>query len=110
MLEIGDNVKIRGGETYLGTVHKLIRDDDGTEKAVILIARNGRVHKFEMQLSILEKATEIDEYVQTIKNLLSMAGLEAANVANHKALETKKISLEQFQAAARVLAREILNR
>lgn len=110
MIEIGDHVKIKNAENGLGTVHQIIKDDDGIEKAVILIARNGRVHRLEMNLSILEKTTEIDEYVQTIKNLLSMAGLEAANIANHKALETNKIGLEQFQAAARVLAREILKR
>lgn len=110
MLEIGDSVKIRGGETYLGTVHKIIRDDDGTEKAVILIPRNAHVHRFEISVSMLEKASAIDEYTQAISNILATSGLEAANVANHKALETNKISLEQFQAAARVLAREILNR
>ena len=109
MLVIGDIVKIQGGENILGPIHE-IRGDDGAETAVILIARNGKVHRFEINVSMLEKVTGVDEYVQAIKKVQIMAGLEAANVANHKALETRKISLEQFQAAARVLAREILKR
>ena len=36
--------------------------------------------------------------------------LDELNDANHLALEKKEITLEQFQAAARVLAREILKR
>ena len=110
MIEIGDHVKVKGGENCLGRLHEIIKDDDGTEKAVILIPRSVHVHRFEIPVSMLEKASPIDEYTQAISNILATDGLEAANTANHKALETDKISLEQFQAAARVLAREILKR
>lgn len=36
--------------------------------------------------------------------------LDELNNANHYALEHKHITMEQFQAAARVLAKEILKR
>ncbi len=51
------------------------------------------------------------EYAEAVKVLL-MAGhsVEELNKANHIALEKKQIGLEHFQAAARVLAAEILKR
>ena len=52
----------------------------------------------------------VTEYTKAIKEMIKLEGLEAANVANHKALETGLINLEQFQAAAKILAREILKR
>ena len=52
----------------------------------------------------------VKEYVTAIKMMIETEGLEAANLANHKALETSLINLEQFQAAARILAKYILNR
>lgn len=52
----------------------------------------------------------VNEYVKAIKMMIMAEGLDAANIANHKALETKMITLEQFQAAARILAKAILDR
>jgi hypothetical protein len=52
----------------------------------------------------------ISEYTEAIKMMINLEGMEAANIANHAALETGLINLEQFQAAARILAAEILNR
>jgi len=52
------------------------------------------------------------EYANAISIVLKSgyATLEHINTANHLALERKYINLEQFQAAARVLAAEILKR
>lgn len=52
------------------------------------------------------------EYAYGMKYALNagFATLEHLNTANHLALERKYITLEQFQAAARVLAAEILKR
>ena len=50
------------------------------------------------------------EYTDAIRMMLDLEGLEIAGIANHKALETGLINLEQFQAAARILAAEILKR
>lgn len=50
----------------------------------------------------------VSEYTKAIKMMIDLEGLESANVANHKALETGLINLEQFQAAARILAAEFL--
>lgn len=52
------------------------------------------------------------EYATAIAVVLKAgyATLEHINTANHLALERKYITLEQFQAAARVLAAEILKR
>lgn len=52
----------------------------------------------------------VKEYVNAIKMMIEAEGLETANIANHKALETNMITLEQFQAAARILAKAILDR
>ena len=52
----------------------------------------------------------VKEYVDAVKMMIETEGFEAANIANHKALETKMITLEQFQAAARILAKAILDR
>lgn len=51
----------------------------------------------------MKKATNTTEYVKAIKQMVRMMGLEAANNANHWALETGLCNLEMFQAGARVL-------
>lgn len=52
-----------------------------------------------------------EQYAEAHKQLLKAGrSLEELNQANHTALEKKEITLEQFQAAARVLALEILKR
>lgn len=43
------------------------------------------------------------EYVKAVKQMVEMEGLEAANLANHKALETGLITLDEFRAAAKAL-------
>lgn len=51
------------------------------------------------------------EYAEAFKTLLAIGtDLEALNRANHEGLEKKLISMEHFQAAAQVLAAEILKR
>lgn len=51
------------------------------------------------------------EYTEAYKAMLMQGtSIEELNNANHLALETKQITLEQFQAAARVLAKAYLNR
>ena len=52
----------------------------------------------------------IKEYVNAVEMMIETEGWEAPNIANHKALETKMITLEQFQAAARIIAKAVLNR
>lgn len=42
-------------------------------------------------------------YCEAIRQFLALKGLEAANAANHAALETGLITLDQFLAAARIL-------
>lgn len=52
-----------------------------------------------------------EQYAEATRQLLKAGrSLEELNQANHMALDTKEISLAQFQAAARVLAMEILKR
>lgn len=53
-----------------------------------------------------------EQYAEAYRVLLKGGSrtLDELNDANHLALEKKEITLEQFQAAARVLAREILKR
>jgi len=48
------------------------------------------------------------EYIEAIKTMLRTEGLDATNLANHKALETGLIDLATFQAAARELVKEFL--
>ena len=52
--------------------------------------------------------TEMNEYVKAIKQMLKLKGLEATNLANHRMLEIGVVPVEYFQAAARVLAKEIM--
>lgn len=54
--------------------------------------------------------SNITEYIKAIKEMIKLEGIETTNMANHKALETGLINLEQFQAAARIIAKELLNR
>lgn len=49
------------------------------------------------------------QYIEAIMAMIKMEGIEAANAANHKALETGLINLEMFQAAARLIAKEFIN-
>lgn len=52
-----------------------------------------------------------EQYAEATRQLLKAGrSLEELNQANHMALDAKEISLAQFQAAARVLAMEILKR
>lgn len=50
------------------------------------------------------------QYIEAIKAMIKTEGIEATNNANHKALETGLIDLAMFQAAARIIAQEIINR
>ena len=52
----------------------------------------------------------VAEYVAAVETVLALKGLEAASAANHRALEIGMISLDQFTAAARVLAEVFLTR
>ena len=47
-------------------------------------------------------------YCEAIRQLLALKGIEATNDANHAALAAGLISLEQFQAAARILVAAFL--
>lgn len=49
------------------------------------------------------------EYVKAVKQMAKLEGLEAANIANHKALETGLVTLDMFQAAAKILVAFYLN-
>ena len=52
-----------------------------------------------------------EQYAESFKTMLKIgADLNTLNTANHFGLENKLISMEHFQAAARVLAEEILKR
>lgn len=46
-----------------------------------------------------------NEYVKAIKEVVRLEGIEAANRANHKALETGLIDLDLFMAGAHVLVK-----
>lgn len=52
--------------------------------------------------------TNKTEYIKAIKMMLKSEGMEATNTANHLALENGLITLDTFQAAARVLVKEFL--
>ena len=52
----------------------------------------------------------VKEYVNAVKIMIKTEGWEAANIANHKALEINMITLEQFQAAARIITKAFFNR
>ena len=47
-------------------------------------------------------------YCEAVRQLLVLKGLDFANAANHAALETDLITLDQFHAAARILVRAYL--
>lgn len=49
------------------------------------------------------------EYIKAVKEMVELKGIEATNAANHKALETGLITLDEFQAAARELVKIYLN-
>lgn len=50
------------------------------------------------------------EYAEAFRTLLHTRSLDELNTANHNALAMHEITLEQFQAAARVLAEVIISR
>lgn len=50
----------------------------------------------------------VKEYENAIKAMLKLKGVEATNSANHMALNNNMISLELFQAGARIIAKEAL--
>lgn len=51
------------------------------------------------------------EYADAFRTMLKIGiDLDELNKANHIGLENKQITMEHFQAAARVLAEEILKR
>lgn len=52
---------------------------------------------------------EITEYTKAIRMMLKLKGIDATDAANHLALEKMLISLEQFQAGARIIAKALLN-
>ena len=54
--------------------------------------------------------TKVESYVEAIREMLLIKGIEITNATNHLALERGEITLEMFQAGARVLAEEILKR
>ncbi len=56
------------------------------------------------------KKSAVEEYEVAIRAMLALKGLKETNTANHLALKTRKISIEQFRAGARILAAEILKR
>lgn len=53
---------------------------------------------------------KVKNYEKAIKEMLAIRGLEETNKTNHFSLEIGFITLEQFQAGARILAAEILKR
>ncbi len=48
------------------------------------------------------------EYCDAISTMLDLRGIDATNDANHKALEKGVITLEQFQAGARVIVKRYM--
>ena len=52
---------------------------------------------------------EITEYTKAIWMMLKLKGINATDAANHLALEKKLITLDQFQAGARIIAQAFLN-
>ena len=112
MINVGDNVACMigpSGTPCNGIVQRVYIEND-VQMVDLMIAHNGLARHLAIEATAVEMCVVKDPYVEAIEQLLETAGLEAANAANHKALETKKITMEQFQAAARVLAREILKR
>lgn len=51
-----------------------------------------------------------EQYAEAFRLLLKSRSLEELNDANHLALEKKEITLDHFLAAARVLAKVIIDR
>lgn len=56
----------------------------------------------------MKKTDNCTEYIEAIKKMVKIKGVQAANDANHKALETGMITLPMFQAAGRVLVKEYM--
>ena len=50
----------------------------------------------------------VKDYVTAINWVLDVEGVEAANAGNHRMLAEGKITLEAFQAAAKVIADRFL--
>lgn len=49
-----------------------------------------------------------DEYIKAVREMLAREGRDATNHANHRMLETGRITLDMFRAAAQVLVQDIL--
>lgn len=53
----------------------------------------------------------MSNYAKAYKEMIKQGtSLEELNAANHLALEMKKITMQEFQEAARILAAELLKR
>lgn len=52
---------------------------------------------------------EVTEYTKAIKMMLKLKGIDATDAANHMALEKGIVTLEQFQAGARIIAKAFLS-
>lgn len=52
----------------------------------------------------------VESYAEAIRMMIPIKGMEITNATNHLMLERGEITLEMFQAGARVLADEIFKR
>ena len=55
------------------------------------------------------KKLNTNQYIDFIKNTIENEGYKVADTANKIALEMKRISTEQYSAAARLIAEAFLN-
>ena len=55
------------------------------------------------------KKLDTNQYIDFIKNAIATECYKVADTANKMALEMKRISTEQYNAAARVIANAFLN-
>lgn len=58
----------------------------------------------------MTKQESVQEYLDAIKAMVALKGIETTNQANHLALERGIIRLDQFQAAAKYLVKEYMKR
>ena len=52
----------------------------------------------------------VNDYIVAIKWYMDVDGVEAANAGNHRMLKEGNITLEAFQAAAKIIADAFLKR